>query len=133
MGLKLKGKILLASLIIFLSYYASFSFAGQWVNPKDRFKDPNEVRLQRGEKKLTETENQEVKKYGFTGLEVMTYSFFNIEPGYHDDAACANIYNYIPGQAMLKTVAIHKNIYLYKNKLALVNLEGIKPGDVMRR
>ena len=133
MGLKLKRKILLASLIVFLSYYASFSFAGQWVNPKDRFKDLNEVRLQRGEKKLTETENQEIKKYGFTGLEVMTYSFFNIEPGYHDVASCINIYKYIPGQAMLKKVIIHKNIYLYKNKVALVNLEGIKPGDVMRR
>ena len=29
MSLKLKGKILLASLIIFLSYYVSFSFASQ--------------------------------------------------------------------------------------------------------
>ena len=133
MGLKFKREVLLASLIIFLSYYVSLSSASQWVNPKDRFKDPNEVRLQRGKKKLTETEKQEIKKYGFTGLEVMTYSFFNIEPGNHDEAACANIYNYIPGQEILKIVAIHKNIYLYKNKAALVNLEGIKPGDVMRR
>ena len=133
MGLKLKEKILLASLIIFLSYYASFSFASQWVNPKDRFKDLNEVRLQRGKIKLTETEKKEIKKYGFTGLEVMTYSFFNVEPGYHDEAACVNIYNYIPGQKIIKMVVMHKNIYLYENKVALVNLEGINPGDVMRR
>ncbi len=132
MGLKLKEKILPASLIIIL-FYASCSFAGQWVNPKDRFKDPNEVRLQRGKKELTEIEKHEIKKYGVTGLEVMTYSFFNMEPGYHDEASCSNIYNYIPGQEILKMVVIHKNIYLYKNKAALVNLEGIKPGNVMRR
>jgi len=132
MELKLKGKIRLASLIIFLSY-ASCSFASQWVNPKDRFKDPNEVRLQRERKELTKIEKQEIKKYGVTGLEVMTYSFFNLETGYHDEAACSNVYNYIPGQEILKMVYIHKNIYLYKNKVALVKLEGIKPGDVMRR
>ena len=133
MSLKLKGKILLASLIIFLSYYVSFSFASQWVNPKDRFKDPNEVRLQRGEKKLTETEKENIKKYGFTGLEVMTYSFCNTEPGYHDWTCCTNFYNYLPGQKVLRKTFTQREIYCYKSKAALVNLVGIDPGDTMRR
>ena len=133
MSLKLKGKILLASLIIFLSYYVSSSFAAQWVNPKDRFKDPNEVRLQRGKKKLTETEKEEIKKYGFTGLEVMTYSFCNMEPGYHDWTCCTNFYNYYPGQKVLRKTFMQREIYRYKSKSALVNLVGIDPGDTMRR
>ncbi|MDY6861976.1 MAG: hypothetical protein SV062_03200 [Thermodesulfobacteriota bacterium] len=132
MRLQSKGQILLAILSILLSH-GSFSFASQWVNPREQFKYPDEVRLQRGKKELTKIEKKEIKKYRVTGLEVMTYCFFNQEPGEHDEAACGNIYNYIPGQGILKIVIIHKNIYLYKSKAALVKLEGIKPGDVMRR
>ena len=110
------------------------SFASQWVNPRDQFKDVNEVRLQQGKMELSEIEKQEVKKYGSTALELMTYLFFNQEPGDHDYDSCWNIYNIASDGRILKTVAIDKNIYRLKNnKVDLVTLNGIKPGDVWRR
>lgn len=111
----------------------SVSPAGRWVNPKDQFKSVDEVRLQRGKKELSEIERQNVKKYGFTGLELMTYLFFNQEPGDHDYDSCWNIYTITPQKKILKMVASDRNIYLFENKLDLITLEGIKPGEVWRR
>jgi hypothetical protein len=132
----LKQKIRPALFIIlsFFLFCPSVSFASQWVNPRDQFKNVDEVRLQRGKKELTKIEKEEVKKYGFTGLELMTYLFFNQEPGDHDYDSCWNIYNIIPEGKILKFVVIDRNIYRFKNsKVDLVTLEGIKPGDVWRR
>jgi hypothetical protein len=127
-------KTVLFIIMTFFLVSPLLSFASQWVNPRDQFKDVNEVRLQRGKTELSETEKQEVKKYGSTGLELMTYLFFNQEPGDHDYDSCWNIYNISPNGRILKTVASDKNIYRLKNnKVDLVTLNGIKPGDVWRR
>ncbi len=130
MNFELGQKILL--LTIFLIYPLS-SPASQWVNPKGLVKDPNIVRLQQGKGGLAEVEKEEVKKYGLTGLELMTYLFFNQEPGNHDRDSFMDVYAISPEGKIFRTSALDKNIYLYKDKLALVKLEGIKPGEVMRR
>ena len=127
-----KNPILFIIMTIFLGAPLLAS-AGQWVNPKDQFKSVDKVRLQRGKKELSEIERQEVKKYGVTGLELMTYLFFNQAPGDHDYESCWNIYNITPQKKILKMVASDRNIYLFENKLDLITLEGIKPGDVWRR
>lgn len=133
---KLKQKastILFMIFTVFLFCPAAFS-ASQWVNPKDQFKDVNEVRLQRGKKELTKIEKEEVEKYGFTGLELMIYLFFNQEPGNRDYDTCWNIYNITLEGKILKIIGIDRNIYRFKNnKTDLVTLNGIKPGEVWRR
>ncbi len=131
--LKSSGKPILFIIMTIFFGAPLLSSAGQWVNPQDQFKEVDDVRLQRGKKELSEIEKQEVKKYGFTGLELMTYLFFNQEPGDHDYDSCWNIYNISPQKKIFKTVASDRNIYLFENKVDLITLEGIKPGDVWRR
>ena len=136
----MKTKLKQKASTIFFMIFTIFLFclpassAREWVNPKDQFKDVNEVRLQRGKKELIKIEKAEVEKYGFTGLELMTYLFFNQEPGNHDYDGCWNIYNISPGGKILKMVVSDRNIYRFKNnKTELVTLNGIKPGEVWRR
>jgi hypothetical protein len=47
--------------------------ADKWINPKELISNTNLVRLQDGRKELTDIEKEEIKRYGYTGLEVMTY------------------------------------------------------------
>jgi hypothetical protein len=48
-----------------------------WVNPKIVVGDPMKARLQQGRKELTSLEKEEIARYGYTGLEIMTYVYAN--------------------------------------------------------
>jgi len=133
MLVKSGGKPIFFIIMTILFSYPLLSSASQWVNPRDQFKDVDKVRLQRGKEELSEIERQEIKKYGVTGLELMTYLFFNQAPGDHDYESCWNIYNITPQKKIFKMVLSDRNIYLFENKVDLITLEGIKPGDVWRR
>lgn len=56
-----------------LLFSAAFVFAAHWINPREVLKDPMIARLQQGRKELTPREREEIEKYGYTGLEIMTY------------------------------------------------------------
>jgi hypothetical protein len=66
---------MITTLLLFLLWTipASCLEADRWINPKDLVGDPSLVQLQMGKKELTGIEKEEIKRYGYTGLEVMTY------------------------------------------------------------
>ena len=89
----MKALFKLAVIGICMSLCLGYSFAGQWMNPREYFGDPDSVRLSRDKNELTAIEEGEIAKYGFTGLELMIYNFFNVNPGYHDRDSLLNFYN----------------------------------------
>lgn len=62
------------------------SWADHWVNPKKLIGDPWLARLQQGRKELSPSEKEDLARYGFTGLELMTYVDANKEPAKDDEA-----------------------------------------------
>ncbi len=73
----------LASLLVLTLF--GFAQAGQWVNPKVALGDPAIARLHHGKTELTREEKEDIARYGYTGLELMTYVECNREPGQDSD------------------------------------------------
>ena len=117
-----------------LSIFFIFTFAahaGQWINPKEYYKDNLDlVRNPKDKKELTETEKHEIKKYGFTGLELMTYLFYNKETGLLDRDSFDRFYNITPDKKIFRTDFLDRFHSEYKSKTDLVKLS---PGDIFRR
>lgn len=114
-------------LILLLTLY-SLSLAGQWLNPKDLIGDPNLVQLQQGRKELTLEEKEDIKKYGFTGLEIMTYMDINRDHGQDYD-----VIGRITSMNSFGIITVSDELLRYKycprDYKARLTLDGVKPGD----
>jgi hypothetical protein len=120
--------VIVVNLIIFFLFPWS-CFAEQWVNPKEVIGDPMIARLQNGRQELTEVEREDIDRYGYTGLELMTYLDDNKEPG-HD---CQFFIRRTQlGAGGYRRVFIPSLIwkFYYQDNRALITYEGIKPGDI---
>jgi hypothetical protein len=103
-------------LMAVISFLAWQAFAGEYENPRDYFNDPDAVRLSRGKTELTPQEKEEIKKYGFTGLELMVYNFAARFPGKHDRDSWVNNYIITPGGKILRITMLNRSIYLINKK-----------------
>jgi hypothetical protein len=82
-----------SSLCFFLSliFLITFPIPGvfgedQWINPKALIGDPSLARLQQGRKELGPGEKEDLARYGYTGLELMTYVDANKESAKDEEA-----------------------------------------------
>jgi len=124
----IQSSVFIISAILIIICLHGKVFSAQWINPRELIEDPMIVRLQY-KKELTDVEKEEIKKYGYTALEIMTYVDWNAEQGQDSDAfyrvTSLNKRGHI---SMAEWVERAK--YYYKNRRALLLHEGIKPGDV---
>ena len=122
----------LTILSLALSLFASPAMAGQWVNPKEVIGDPNIARLQHGKKELTEREKEDIKRNGYTGLELMTYLDDNKDAGEDNQFHFRRYYISRKGNiTIFEAIDIKK--YYYKDNRALITYDGIKPGDIQEK
>lgn len=106
--------------------------SGQWVSPKEALGDPNLARLQNGRKELTPAEKEEVARYSYTGLEIMTYVDDNKDPGQDWDAF--ERYLHVAADGNLRSELFLRKIkYGYRDQRALLAPEGIRPGEIEYR
>lgn len=121
----------LASVWLFFSL-TSTPWSAPLINPQEAIKDPMVVRLQQGRKTLTPVEEEEIKKYGFTGLEIMTYLDYNKENGKNNDSI-QTIHVINSSGSVLSYGWMMKTTYEYKELADLYLHKTIKPGDVWRK
>jgi len=111
-----------------LSLFRPSLHSEQWINPKEAI-GPMIARFQQGRQELTDLEKEEIEKYGYTGLEIMTYVDDNGDQGKDSEAfyrlTQVNKYGHIREGTFL-----WKRKYRYKNHADLITYNGIKPGDV---
>jgi hypothetical protein len=100
----------------------------QWENPKTLVGDPTKVRLQQGRKELTTREREEITKYGFTGLELMTYVYANKHP-LPDNDFINRCINY-DGISLSVVNWLFRRRYNYKDLMDKLTHKSVKPGDV---
>lgn len=110
----------------------NLSLAGQWVNPKLIVGDPMIARLQQGRMQLTPMEKEEIKKYGYTALELMTYVDINADPG-QDNEAFFQSTKLDPMGIIQISENLERIKYFYKNPLALLTYDAIKPGEMKHK
>lgn len=103
--------------------------ADSWVNPKQVIQDPAIARLQQGRKELTPREKEEIAKYGFTGLEIMTYLEGNKYPGHDWDCYYRWMMIEAGGHIRVNEMLLRKML-TYPDHRALVARQGIRPGDL---
>ena len=103
--------------------------AGQWLHPKDIIKDPALARLQQGRKELSPQEKEEIKKYGYTGLEIITYADANYYPGKDWDAIFNSVSLGSDGHIRAQKW-IQRTKWCYGTYQDLLTYNGIKPGDI---
>lgn len=115
-------------LIFLLCIYPYLASAAPWVNPRVAVGDPMIARLPFGRKALTEIQKEEIRRYGFTGLEIMIYVFANEFAG-HDWDWFSRITNIGSQGQILNRTFLKKRIYYYKSLRDLLLLNGIRPGD----
>src|SRR3989337_1551164 len=119
-------------LLLVLLFSQSLLYAGEWKNPKDIIGDPIVVRLQQGKKELTLEEKGEIKKYGYTGLEIMTYVMCNRDPGQDNEIFFKNVLINSSGSMQIQDL-IRRTKYYYKDYRARLIYDGIKPGDIVQK
>lgn len=100
----------------------------QWVNPKIAIGDPSLARLQQGRKELTPREKEEITKYGFTGLELMTYLYFNkhARPDHDFINRCVNY----DGVSLSVVNWIFRRRYNYVQPVDKLTYKALKPGGI---
>lgn len=113
----------------FLLLLTAVSFAANWIHPREVVKDPMLARLQQGRKELTAEEREEIKRYGYTGLEIMTYVDDHADPGQDFDAFQRVTLADAGGDLRITEMLLRQKHY-YRDNLALLTQEGIGPGDV---
>jgi hypothetical protein len=125
---------LLISLVMVLLPLAYWpAQASTWRNPKEVIGDPNLARLHQGRKELTQEEKADLKKYGYTGLELMTYIHVNQKPGTQDYDL---FYRHasVDNTGILRATILNRRWkYYYKDYRALLTYDGVKPGDVIHK
>lgn len=87
------------------------------------------ARLQGGRRELSELEKEEVRRYGYTGLEIMTYLEDNRYPGRDWDVYYRWIQVEAGGHMRIQEMLLRKMV-TYKDIKALITHDGIKPGDI---
>lgn len=87
------------------------------------------ARLQQGRKELTPRERKEIEKYGYTGLEIMTYVDDNADPGQDFDVFQRLIFADAGGHLRIAEMLLRQKHY-YRDNLAILTQDGIKPGEV---
>ena len=118
---------LLAGGLCLLGSYSSL--ADQWVNPKEAIGDASIARLQQGRKELTSQEKEDLAHYGYTGLEIMTYVDDNRDPG--KDWETFERYLQVGSLGDVRSeLFLRKVKYSYRDHLALLTHNGIRPGDI---
>ena len=117
-------------LFLFWAIPASCLEADRWINPRDLVGDPGLVRLQMGKKELTNIEKEEIKRYGYTGLEVMTYVDmvkYQLWANCDEIHSCINASRW--GGITVGDIVGRRKFYI-KNYLDRLTHNGIKPGDI---
>lgn len=112
--------------------YPSILYSEQWIKPRDVIGDPMIARLQQGRKELIDLEKKEIKKYGYTGLEIMTYLDYNKDQG-RDSEDFGRLVEIDNSGHIREYVWLERTKYYYKNHLDLLTLNGIKPGGVEKK
>ena len=90
---------------------------------------PDIARLQQGRKHLLPQEKIELKKYGMTGLELMTYAHCNRTAGKDVGCVCRSIYVHGKGRYKVQEKLTQVR-YCYPDYRSRLTLDGIKPGDI---
>jgi hypothetical protein len=129
--IRLGSEVILLTLFCLLGLGKFYpSQGGEWQNPKELIADPWIARLQQGQKELTPGERDDLARYGYTGLELMTYANTHLYPGTEDnDSVCRFIRVGAHGLISIKTW-LWRNKFYYRTYKSLLTYEGIKPGDV---
>ncbi len=132
---RIKGRFKSIHIIFFcllILLIPALSNESQWVNPKIAVNDPMTARLQQGRTELTALEKQEISRYGFTGLELITYVDMNTRPDKSWDRFERVVV--VTAGGRLKTFEwLWKELYTYKNPAAVLTCDGIGPGSVMKK
>jgi len=132
---RIKGFLKLICIKIFcllIFFFPALAHGSHWVNPRIAVRDPMLARLQQGRMELTALEQKEIGRYGFTGLELMTYVDMNTRPGRSWDKFERVIIVTSGGQIKIFEW-LWKEIYPYKDPASILTYDGIKPGDVMKK
>ena len=108
---------------------SALCFGGQWRNPQEVIRDPWLARLQQGRKELTEQEKEDLKRYGYTGLELMTYVDANKEPEQDRESFFRTVHISAGGRITNRLSLIKRKLFR-KSYRENLTYEGIKPGDV---
>lgn len=120
----------LGGLLLTLLTYPAFSFAGQWINPKEAIGDPWLARLQQGRKELNPGEKEDLARYGYTGLELMTYADYNSFTG-EDYDNFWRIVHISPTRHIQIKLWLERGKHLFKHYRDLLTYNGIQPEDIM--
>ncbi|MFQ5903802.1 MAG: outer membrane lipoprotein-sorting protein [Candidatus Binatia bacterium] len=121
------------SCILMITLYLQLPcYAGQWINPKDVIGDPMIARLQGGRAELNGLEKSEIEKYGFTGLEIITYLDGNLWPG-KDNDAFYRLVHVTAGGNITVSLWIRRDKHYFKDNRAIVTHDGIKPGEIKEK
>jgi hypothetical protein len=123
---------MITTLLLFLLWTipASCLEADRWINPRDFVGDPSLVQLQMGKKELTGIEKEEIKRYGYTGLEVMTYVDmvkYLLWANCDELHSCVNASRW--GGITVSDIWGRRKFYI-KNYVDRLNHNGIRPGDI---
>ena len=116
-------------IVLILIWSLATAHAGQGSLPTETIKDPVLARLQQGRKELSAQEKEEVKKYGYTGLEIMTYADANNYPGKDWDAIFNSVSLGSDGHIRVQRW-IQNTKWCYGKYQDLLTYTGIRPGDI---
>lgn len=120
----------LAGLLGLLLLFSGVGQAGQWRNPQEVIGNPTLTRLQQGRKELSPGEKEDLQKYGYTGLEVMTYLDDNLDPGGLDADTFRRTVRISTAGLIQSEIWLIKIKYSYRDYKALLIYDRIRPGEV---
>lgn len=121
--------LVILTLLNFFYLSSSYSFAGQWLNPKDVIGEPRIAQLLPGQPELSARQKEELKTYGYTAREIMAYLECNKEPGRDNDSI--NKMDHLDNLGNINSWTwLRRNKHYYRDYRALFSNDGIKPGDI---
>ena len=115
------------------SYSHDKSCSGKWINPRLLVGNPAIARLQQGRTELTAREKKDIRQYGYTGLELITYLFINTFPGRKTWDTFEKVVKVTSGGQLKIYSWLWKEKYYFKNPLCLLTYDGIKPCDLIKK
>jgi hypothetical protein len=117
-------------LAVFVFFLAIDPSSGNsWLNPRDAVSNRDSIRLQQGRSELTPDEKKEIERYGFTGLEVMSYVKLSQIPG--DDFEAFYIETSLDTTGVVQRwVGNMRWKWYVSDPLQRLGAKGIKPGEI---